>query len=70
MSNKRQMDKFFKNIDKAVKDKAKDASLNRTYEVKCPKCESKRKMSFRNGKGKCPKCKSVINLDLNWVRNS
>lgn len=69
MSNKRQMNKFFKNIEKTTKDTAQNAILNKTREVDCSKCERKRKVSFKDGKGKCPKCNSKITLDLNLVRN-
>lgn len=67
MSNKRQMDKFFKNIEKSIKDKAEKSVSNKTLEVECPKCQTKRNISFRSGKGKCPVCHSEINLDVNWV---
>lgn len=67
MSNKRQMDKFFKNIEKSIKSKAQESIMNKSLEVDCPKCKTKRNISFKKGKGKCPFCKTPITLNPNWV---
>ncbi|QDX01173.1 hypothetical protein DWB90_09290 [Staphylococcus chromogenes] len=66
MSRNRDIDKFFKNIEKEMKSHVTKEMLNTTHEIECPECRKKRKIKFKGGKGKCGHCNSTINLDLNY----
>ncbi|UTH13322.1 hypothetical protein [Macrococcus equipercicus] len=67
LGNKRDMDKFFKELEKDVKKQAEKNIRNSTLEIPCPNCGEKVKVSFRQGKGKCPKCGVSITQDQKWV---
>lgn len=66
MSRKRDIDNFFKDIEKEMKSHVSKELLNATHEIKCPECQKKRKIKFKNGKGTCRYCNSTIDLDLNY----
>lgn len=62
--NPSDMKRFQKDMEKAIKEKAKDAISKGSIPVECPKCKAK--FNAQSGVSTCPNCGSQIDLHVNF----
>ncbi len=62
LNSKSDMNRFAKDLEKAVKQTAIREAMSRRYDVTCPTCGASVKVP--TGKSLCPKCRKEIDLQL------
>ena len=67
LGNKRDMNKFLKNLEKDIRKQAEIHVSNSLISLKCPKCDSNVKVNFQNNYGTCPNCFNTLIQDQKWV---
>lgn len=64
LGNPSDMKRLQKDMESAIKQKAKEAISKGNIPVECPKCKTK--FNAHSGISTCPKCGSKIDLHINF----
>ena len=63
LGSKSDMNRFTRDLEKAMLNQAEASLQDRQYEIQCPHCKAI--VEILPGKRPCPKCGKEINLTLN-----
>ena len=64
LSNKSDMKRFTKDLEKRVMEKAKTVASNSSFNATCPHCSAR--IEVKPGKGFCSFCGQEIDVQLNF----